>query len=100
MRVGNSGVTGTIAPDGKATWLVGANGKPLVDRSGTMFDKIAVSGFGKDVRRETGDEGRKALTPYVRFGDWPLGIAFALLILAMILVKYKAHHEKRRSLSL
>ena len=81
VRVGNSGVTGTITPDGKAMWLVGPNGKPLVDKAGTMFDKVKVKGEGEQ------------RTVYVCLGDVPLGIAFALLILSMILVKYKAHHE-------
>ena len=81
VRVGNSGVTGTITPNGKAMWLVGPNGKPLVDKAGTMFDKVKVKGEGEQ------------RTVYVCLGDVPLGIAFALLILSMILVKYKAHHE-------
>ena len=89
VRVGNSGVTGTITPDGKTSWLVGPNGKPLVDKEGTMFDKVKVKG-----------EGEQWQTVYVALGDWPLGIAFALLILSMILVKYKAHYEQRRTLSL
>ena len=42
VRVGNSGVTGTITPDGKAMWLVGPNGKPLMDKEGAMFDKISI----------------------------------------------------------
>ena len=79
VRVGNSGVTGTIAPDGKATWLLGPNGKPLVDRQGAMMDKVEVGG--------------RQRTVYVLFGDWPLGIAFALLILALIMVKYKHRYE-------
>ena len=80
VRVGNSGVTGTIMPDGKTSWLFGPNGRPLVDREGTMMDKVVI---------------RSTPTPtlYTSSGDWPLGIAFALLILSMILVKYKAHHE-------
>ena len=81
VRVGNSGVTGTITPDGKATWLVGPNGRPLVDREGTMLDKVEVEGRGRQ------------RTVYVCLGDSPLGIAFALLILSMILVKYKVHYE-------
>ena len=81
VRVGNSGVTGTITPDGKTSWLVGPHGKPLVDKEGTMMDKVEVGGRGRQ------------RTVYVDFGDWPLGVAFALLILSMILVKYKAHHE-------
>ena len=80
IRVGNSGVTGTITPGGKVTWLIGSNGKPLVDKEGTMFDGIEAS-------------GEHLQTVYVDLGDWPLGITFALLILSMILVKYKAHHE-------
>ena len=88
VRVGNSGVTGTIAPGGKTSWLVGPNGRPLVDKEGTMFDKVKVKGEGEQ------------WTVYVRLGDIPLGIAFALLILSMILVKYKAHYEQRRTLSL
>ena len=90
VRVGNSGVTGTIAPDGRATWLIGANGKPLVDREGAMFDRIEVKAGGEGERR----------TVYVSAGDIPLALAFALLISLMILVKYKHHYEKRRTLSL
>ena len=81
IRVGNSGVTGTITPDGKATWLLGPNGKPLVDNEGTMFDKVKVKGEGEQQ------------TVYVCLGDIPLSLAFALLILSMILVKYKAHYD-------
>ena len=81
VRVGNSGVTGTITPDGKTSWLVGPNGKSLVDKEGTMLDKVEVGGRGRQ------------RTVYVRLGDIPLTILFALLILSMILVKYKAHHE-------
>ena len=83
VRVGNSGVTGTITPDGRATWLLGPNGKPLVDREGTMFDRIAL----------TTNNQQLTTTPYVTLGDVPLAILFALLILSMILVKYKTHHE-------
>jgi len=105
VRVGNSGVTGTITPDGKPTWLVGPNGKPLVNRSGTMFDRVEVkkSGEGEQRNREL-DLHRSpspgSFTVYVLLGDIPLGSAFALLILCMILVKYKPNYEKRRSLSL
>ena len=83
VRVGNSGVTGTITPDGMASWLIGPNGKPLVDKEGTMFDKVKVKGGGEGGRR----------TAYVGLGDWPLGIAFALLMLSLILVEYRAHYE-------
>ena len=90
VRVGNSGVTGTITPDGKVSWLVGSDGKSLVDREGTMLDRIEVKVKGEGEQR----------TVYVCLGDVPLGAAFALLLMAMILVKYKAHYEQRRTLSL
>ena len=80
VRVGNSGVTGTITPDGKATWLLGPNGKPLVDRQGTMMDKIRIS-------------STPTPTIYTSLGDWPLGIAFALLTITLILVKYRHRYE-------
>ncbi|MBR3220639.1 MAG: apolipoprotein N-acyltransferase [Kiritimatiellae bacterium] len=95
VRVGNNGVTGTIAPDGKVSWLPGPDGRPLVDAQGSMLDRIALAPvLGED----SGCRG--ALTPYVAFGDWPLCVTFALLILAMILVKYAHRHEKRRYLSM
>ena len=93
VRVGNSGVTGTITPDGKTSWLVGPNGRPLVDREGTMFDRVVIPEEWTRHARTWGSLVVRSLTPYVVFGDIPLGIAFALLILSMILVKYKAHHE-------
>ena len=83
VRVGNSGVTGTITPDGKTSWLVGPDGRPLVDKAGTMFDRIVL----------TTNNQQLTTTPYVTLGDVPLTILFALLILSMILVKYKAHYE-------
>ena len=102
VRVGNSGVTGTITPDGKASWLVGPNGKPLVDKEGTMLDRV---GLVSDRVRLASDRVGVASddrvgTVYVWLGDIPLTTAFALLLLAMILVKYKAHYEQRRTLSL
>ena len=87
IRVGNSGVTGTIAPDGKASWLVDAANRPIVDARGTMLDRLSVPAVDKP-------------TPYVRFGDIPLTVVFVLLLMGMVLVKYKAHHEKRRNLSM
>lgn len=76
VRVGNSGVTGVITPDGRRSWLSGADGRPLVDEMGTMLDRLAVP------------EDRPAPTPYTVAGDIPLAVAFLLLIGAMILVKY------------
>lgn len=88
VRVGNSGVTGTISPLGKTSWLVGPNGKALVDQEGAMFDRVLLA------------EGRPLPTGYVRYGDLPLLIAFALLILSMILIQYRNYYEKRRYLSM
>jgi apolipoprotein N-acyltransferase len=73
LRVGNSGVTGSIAADGTASWLKGADGRELVDTAATMCDALAL-----------GDAGR-APTPYVRLGDKPLVGAF-LLLLAVLFV--------------
>ena len=105
VRVGNSGVTGTISPDGKTTWLVGTDGRPLVDRSGTMLDRIMVKVQGEVEQRDVDSDFRRSPSPscftfYTRYGDWPLAIAFALLIAGMILVKYRNNYEKRRYLSM
>lgn len=86
VRVGNSGVTGTITAGGKPSWLVDGRGRLLTDRSGTMFDRISI-----------GDGAVR--TPYVVVGDLPLGITFALLMAAMFLVKYRHNYEQRRTLS-
>ena len=95
VRVGNSGVTGTIAPDGQASWLLGPGGRPLVDRQGTMMDKVKVGGVSDKAQGIR----HKAQTMYVRLGDTPLAVAFALLILGMIVIKYRHYYEKRRTLS-
>jgi len=92
VRVGNSGVTGTIASDGGTSWLTDERGHPLVDRQGTMFDRVPV-------RPHVSSTGSVVWTPYVLLGDWPIGCAFALLIAAMIMIKY-TNYAKRRSLSL
>ncbi len=95
VRVGNNGVTGTITPSGRATWLTDSSGRLLVDGKGTMFDRIPV-------RPALGADGGKnsAATVYVALGDKPLAIAFTLLILAMILVKYANNYEKHRNMPL
>ena len=82
VRVGNNGVTGTITPAGRATWLLGADGRPLVDGRGAMLDRVVF-------RPACGEDGgwRGYLTPYAFVGDWPLGAAFALLIAAMIFAR-------------
>ena len=97
VRVGNSGVTGTIAPDGSTSWL-SADGRPLVDKAASMFDRVEMA------PPETA-YGPPALpviraTPYVSLGDKPIFSAFLLLIAALILIKYLTYHEKRRTMSL
>jgi apolipoprotein N-acyltransferase len=42
VRVGNSGVTGVIRPDGTARWLSDDNGRPLVDAPGILLETVAV----------------------------------------------------------
>ena len=94
VRVGNTGVTGVVGPDGRASWLLGADGRPLVDAQGAMLERVSV------VPPQGADGGpRGHLTPYAAFGDVPLAMIFALLILAMILVQYKSY-GKHRSMSM
>lgn len=90
IRVGNSGVTGFIAADGRRNWLLGANGKPLVDRRSLMADEVIPA---KEL--SVGE----ARTAYVRFGDIPLAVLFALLIGGMIVVKYTNHYKRGRILT-
>ena len=79
VRVGNSGVTGSISPDGSATWLADAEGRPLVDVAATMCDQLTAI-----PRRPT---------PYVRLGDKPLAAAFASVL---ALVWFAAFRRRRR----
>ena len=89
IRVGNSGVTGTIAPlggFGGTSWLIGSNGKPLVDVRGTMFDRVAIPPTDEST-------GHTVLTPYVIAGDAPLFMAFLALVASML------YFEVRRRVS-
>ncbi len=70
VRAANSGVTGFVLPDGRATWLRGTDGLPLVDESGTLTARIPLP-----VKPQP--------TPYVRLGDAPLFCAFLLLLAAL-----------------
>ena len=72
IRVGNSGVTGTIVPWGRATWLIGEDGKPLVDEKGTMLDRVPYFPHSR------------VWTPYVDYGDAPLFVAFIILLMAIL----------------
>jgi apolipoprotein N-acyltransferase len=42
VRVGNSGVTGVIRPDGTANWLSDASGRLIVDERGVMVETVVV----------------------------------------------------------
>ncbi len=88
VRVGNSGVTGTIRPDGRASWLTSPSGRPLVDAAASMFDRVSLP------------PRARRLTPYVICGDKPLFFAFLLLITTMSVIQYYNANEKRRKLSL
>lgn len=67
VRVGNSGVTGIIFPSGRTRWLEDGDGHPLVDAAGTMVESVPVV-------------ASPDLTPYVRFGDGPLAVLFAVCL--------------------
>ena len=97
VRVGNSGVTGTISPRGVANWLAGADGRPLVDVRGTMCESVLLK---NEVPYSPEQKLPPFLTPYTLVGDLPLSVSFALLILSMVLVKYRDTYEKRRYLSM
>ena len=78
IRVGNSGVTGVIEGSGRARWLMDGTGRPLVDAPGCQLETVQVRSAPR-------------LTPYVRFGDWPLLVLFAASLAGLFLVKYR--HE-------
>ena len=42
VRVGNSGVTGVIRPDGSANWLTDSSGRLVVDDRGVMVETVVV----------------------------------------------------------
>lgn len=86
-RVGNSGVTGTISPDGKASWLADGDGRPIVDEAGAMCARIDMPSDWTP-------------TVYVRLGDVPLFCAFLVLLTAIGMVEYKASYEQRRKVSM
>ena len=46
VRVGNSGVSGVIRPDGTANWLSDSSGRPIVDERGVMVETVSVQAMG------------------------------------------------------
>ena len=78
VRVGNSGVSGTIDPNGRTSWLIGPDGAPLVDARGAMCDRIVLG---------------NGTTPYVKYGDVPLFSFFLLLITTLFMIKYTHRYE-------
>ena len=81
IRVGNSGVTGVIGASGHAQWLKDDAGRPLVDAPGCLLQTVQVRSAPR-------------LTPYTRFGDWPLLVLFAASLVGLFMVKYR--HENNR----
>ena len=78
IRVGNSGVTGVIEETGRTRWLMDGKDRPLVDAPGFQLETVQVRSAPR-------------LTPYVRFGDWPLLVLFAASLVGLFMVKYR--HE-------
>ena len=96
VRVGNYGVTGFVDPHGtsgrqcRARWLVGSDGTLKVNDRERMVCDVTLASSLTELTR----------TPYVRWGDKPLLVAFLLLITTMGVIKYRHDYEKRRKLSL
>ena len=80
VRVGNSGVTGVIEASGRARWLMDGAGRPLVDASGCQLETVQVRSAPR-------------LTPYVRFGDWPLLVLFAASLVGLFMVKCRHEND-------
>jgi len=80
IRVGNSGVTGVIESSGRTRWLMDGAGRPLVDAPGCQIETVQVRSAPR-------------LTPYVRFGDWPLLVFFAASLVGLFVVKYRHENE-------
>lgn len=67
LRVGNSGVTGSILSNGRTNWLYDGNGKLLVDMKGSQTVIVNVP-----------ENPKKTL--YVKLGDYPLATLFLLCL--------------------
>ena len=83
IRVGNSGVSGVIYPDGTSHWLEGdKKGELLIDEAGCGYAKVMLP-----------KKDSKSKTPYTRFGDIPLTILF-VLVLSPIFLRFSFHRKK------
>lgn len=71
IRVGNSGVTGIIDPDGRTRWLMDGD-KPRVDKPGVMVDYVLMP-------------RNPEVTFYSLFGDLPLLGLFAIAAIAALI---------------
>jgi apolipoprotein N-acyltransferase len=82
IRVGNSGVSGVIYPDGTSHWLEGEKkGELLVDKAGCGFAKVMLP-----------KKDSKIKTPYTRYGDIPLTVLFAI-VLSFAFFKFSFHRK-------
>lgn len=68
LRAGNNGVTGSISSDGRTNWLTDDNGKILIDAQASQILAVDV-------------EENPQQTLYVKIGNYPLAISFALVLL-------------------
>ena len=71
LRVGNSGVTGVIYPDGQASLLSDGDGRPLVDAPGCQMVTITIP---RSASR----------TPYAACRDIPLLTGFGLILALLV----------------
>lgn len=70
IRTGNSGVSGTVSPDGKVSWLAGSDGEVIVDAPGVFVQTVLLP-----------DNSGKDATFYVKWGDKPLWTLFIIVVL-------------------
>ncbi len=85
VRVGNSGVSGIVLPNGRAYWLTDEEGAALVDQSAAQAEVILLS---------TGNSAPHTL--YTLLGDIPLIIAFGLLLASLVIAKVLEYYRFRK----
>lgn len=69
IRVGNSGISGIIYPNGKSSWLIDNDGDLLEDEKGCKVERVAIP-----------SQSRREGTPYCFAGDIPLFVFFIMLL--------------------